>query len=77
MDDRDERGPQPPKMVMLNPEEIRFLDDAELEEVLGGQTGPASGSCAGCTGGTKVTCCGTDTGRGGGGDTTGVGCYFY
>jgi hypothetical protein len=29
MDDHDDSGPKPPKVVMLNPEEIRFPDDAE------------------------------------------------
>src|SRR5579863_1285284 len=71
-----------PKIVMLSQEEIRFLDDAELEEVLGGQQGPASGSCASCTQGTKVTCCGTDNGGGGGNgggisDTNSIKCEAY
>jgi hypothetical protein len=70
MGDRED-AKRAPKVVMLSQEEIRFLDDAELEEVLGGQTGPASGSCAGCTSGTQITCCGTDNGGGGGGGAGG------
>jgi len=48
------------RVVTLKHETVRLVDDSELLQVMG--AGGGSNYCGSCTGGTKFTCCGTDSG---------------
>ena len=47
------------KKLTFNSQELRILDDHELQEIAGG----ASATCNHCTDSGGSTCCGTDGGK--------------